>query len=153
MVAWTITPRSISRIRLTLAATEASIRGNVRWKKPSIIRHCAGTSRVKLPSQLSSPMFVATAVCCAWIGGLVQNSTFCRKPQAEVLGSKTGIQLYATTALWGNRMDLSIWPVEKGENIKERNGRWDRLFFWVVCLTREGHVRATCYGLLPFSAL
>ncbi|CAM9983768.1 unnamed protein product, partial [Laminaria digitata] len=32
---------------------------------------------------------------------------------AEVLGSKTGIQLYATTALWGNRMDLSIWPVEK----------------------------------------
>ncbi|CAM9402785.1 unnamed protein product [Scytosiphon promiscuus] len=36
---------------------------------------------------------------------------------AEVLGSETGIKLYATAALWGNRMDLSIWPVQKdGEN-------------------------------------
>ncbi|CAN0355930.1 unnamed protein product [Pylaiella littoralis] len=33
---------------------------------------------------------------------------------AEVLGSKRGIKLYTTAALWGNRMDLSIWPVEKG---------------------------------------
>lgn len=32
-----------------------------------------------------------------------------------MLGSKTGIKLYVTAALWGNRMDLSIWPVEKGE--------------------------------------
>ncbi|CAN0409628.1 unnamed protein product, partial [Ectocarpus sp. 12 AP-2014] len=33
--------------------------------------------------------------------------------ETEVLGSATGIKLYATAALWGNRMDLSIWPVEK----------------------------------------
>eukprot|EP00903_Cladosiphon_okamuranus_P013637 g12701.t1 len=36
---------------------------------------------------------------------------------ADVLRSKRGIKLYTTAALWGNRMDLSIWPVEKdGEN-------------------------------------
>lgn len=31
--------------------------------------------------------------------------------QAEVLGSATGMKVYVSAALWGNRMDLSIWPV------------------------------------------
>ena len=79
--------------------------------------------------------------------GSKTRNTMCRKPQVEVLGSKTGIQLYATAALWGNRMDLSIWPVDKGEGIKE-HGEEDRGgFFVAVCLARERPVRATSHCL------
>ncbi|CAM9633651.1 unnamed protein product [Ascophyllum nodosum] len=40
----------------------------------------------------------------------------------DVLGSKTGVKLYATAALWGNRMDLSIWPVEEDGANSARGG-------------------------------
>ena len=58
----------------------------------------------------------------ACVYGNMNAIVFCgarSSPKANVLRSKSGIKLYTTAALWGNRMDLSIWPVEKGEKTRE----------------------------------
>ena len=87
--------------------------------------------------------------------GLALNLKLCRKSQAKVLGSKTGIQLYATAALWGNRMDLSIWPVEKGESTNEHSAIPEGVVFVPVWSARGLCVwlPEPPYDLLPYIAL
>ena len=122
--AWLLGPNTsnnISRMRRARAATVVNIRGNVPVERT-------------FENMPSSPSHVLACLPRLWLavargsGAGTKPKKKCRKPQAHVLASKTGIQLYATAALWGNRMDLSIWPVEKGEYITERKGRWGGLW-------------------------